>query len=377
MSKRKSDGWVSQRRDGRWNVGYGGKRTVRPTRAAALECLREMRVKGDKRGPAVLTDTMSVCAEHWLKNVLIDMIKPTTLHSYNAHLKSLLAQPVGERKITLGEMRARNITPADIRYAARNMRGVHGAKIALRVLSSCFRYYINEGLLTENPCDKVTLKADPTSIATEELAYNTNEMRAIISELNRRAANGNYYHKYRHAFILLANTGLRIGELLYLKWKHIDFESALLRVEGNREPQYDAALNKNKIADQDNTKTRSSTRTVPLNDAALGALEELRAEESAQPDDYVIQSRTGKPANNSAIYRSFNCVLRDAGVKRRKRKGAHSLRHTFASQLYRRGTPIDVISRLLGHSSVNVTSNIYVHMDFETLENAVGLLKDR
>lgn len=375
MSKRKSDGWISQRRDGRWNVGYGGKRTVRPTRSAALECLREMRVKGNKEKPPSFKGTLGSCVSWWMQRVLQNSVKPTTLTMYDSALRALIAQPVGTEGVTLGEMQMRAVKTSDLQKAVRKFsEGCDGActmQRALSALSRCYKHYIAEGLLTKNPCEGVVVpETKKRQLVVDNLAYNGNEMRAIISEAKRRTAAGTYAHKYWYVYLLLANTGMRVGELLYLKWENVNLHDRTIIVEGNRVRVRDLETGKTIDVEQNTAKTATSTRVIPINAAAMQVLNEL-VETRNSATGHVVLSTKGKPVDAPKITRSFYSLLRRCGVEKKKRHGVHSLRHTFATRLIEQGTPIKIVSELLGHSSTAVTLDIYVHHSPGDLLNAV------
>lgn len=378
MSKRKSDGWISQRSDGRWNIGYGNKRTVRSTRAAALECLREMRVRGNKEKSPSFKGTLGSCVNWWMRHVLHDSVKPTTLTMYDSALRLFLAQPVGSGALTLSEMQMRAVKTSDLQRAVRKFGEgcdrAHATQRALSALSRCYQHYISEGALNKNPCDGVVLpEAKKRQLIVDNLAYNGNEMRAIISEAKRRTAVGTYAHKYWYVYLLLANTGLRIGELLYLKWENVNLSDRTITVEGNRVRARDVETGKIVDIEQDTAKTATSTRVVPINAAAMQVFNEL-AETRSSTTGHVVLNTKGKPVSSHDIDISFYQLLKRCGVEKKKRHGVHSLRHTFATRLIEQGVPIKVVSELLGHSSTSVTLNIYVHYDSDELLNAVESL---
>ena len=209
---------------------------------------------------------------------------------------------------------------------------------------------------------------------TDNLAYTGNEMRAILSEARRFTAKGNHLHKYWYVYVLLAHTGLRIGELLYLKWKHIDMEARMLSVEGNRGYYLDLETGKRTMMEQNTPKTETSARQVPLSNMALEVLEWLYNERKPSPDDHIVLSTKGKPIDCSRLDRSFYRILKNARVPKKNRHGVHALRHTFATELIANNVPVKVVSQLLGHSSVAVTLNIYVHHQSLELDEAVNAI---
>lgn len=117
------------------------------------------------------------------------------------------------------------------------------------------------------------------------------------------------------------------------------------------------------------TKSKSSERTIPLNQTALSALLELKKANGGFA--YVFSNAKGKPINPRNLNRAHDCILERAGIPH---IGIHALRHTFASQLFANKVDIKVISKLLGHSDVSVTYNIYIHLMQEELPDATTSL---
>lgn len=73
----------------------------------------------------------------------------------------------------------------------------------------------------------------------------------------------------------------------------------------------------------------------------------------------------------SNFIRSFHGVLSNAGLEQ---SGVHILRHTFASMLFRNGIDVKIVSKLLGHSSVKITYDIYVHLFEEDISHITDVL---
>ena len=74
----------------------------------------------------------------------------------------------------------------------------------------------------------------------------------------------------------------------------------------------------------------------------------------------MIVNNKGKPVLPSNFERSFHTVLKKAGIG--GDYGVHALRHTFASMLFTKGVDVKIVSKILGHSSVKITYDIYVHL---------------
>ena len=88
---------------------------------------------------------------------------------------------------------------------------------------------------------------------------------------------------------------------------------------------------------------------------------------------YVITNAKQKPVLPSNFERSFHAMCRNAGID--NDYGIHALRHTFASMLFAKGVDVKIVSKLLGHSSVQITYDIYIHL-FEKDINCVTNVLD-
>ena len=172
--------------------------------------------------------------------------------------------------------------------------------------------------------------------------------------------------RYGWGAVLILETGLRAGEALALEWNDIDEEKRTLRVNKNM-----IRVDGKNIV-QRTTKTESGKRTIPLNSKALEAIRHLKMQQVISCP-YVFATQTGEHVGYRHLLTTMANACEAAGVEHR---GLHALRHSFASNLYARGVEVKVISKLLGHASVEITYNRYIHF-FEgdiddTLRQAVG-----
>ena len=107
---------------------------------------------------------------------------------------------------------------------------------------------------------------------------------------------------------------------------------------------------------------------IPLNQKAEEALRILQQRSITQ---YVVENSKGKAVLPSNLERSFHAILRNCGLEKH---GVHILRHTFASMLFSKGVDGKIISQLLGHSSVKVTYDIYVHIMPKEIAHVTNVL---
>ncbi len=156
--------------------------------------------------------------------------------------------------------------------------------------------------------------------------------------------------RYGWGAVLILETGLRAGEALALEWNDIDEEKRTLRVNKNM-VRVDG---KNVV--QRATKTESGKRTIPLNSKAMEAIRHLKMQQVIGCP-YVFATQTGEHVSYRHLLTTMERACEAAGVEHR---GLHALRHSFASNLYAKGVEVKVISKLLGHASVEITYNRYI-----------------
>jgi len=258
------------------------------------------------------------------------------------------------------------VTAGDVEaWKARRLRdGVTAATVQreLMPLSAVYRYARKLKLVPENPVTDVQkLRIDTTG----SLRYLTREEERRLREaLARRDAriieerrSGNRWRAERDrelmpelttygdaltpAVLLSLKTGLRLGELLKLRWPSVDLEAGRITIAGR-------------------TAKSGRTRHVELSREALDV---LKAWKPYAPADLVIGIKT-------SFKKSFAAVLADARITGFR---WHDLRHSFASTLAQRGAPLNVIRELLGHGDLKTTLR-YAHLSPDNHRDAIALL---
>lgn len=163
------------------------------------------------------------------------------------------------------------------------------------------------------------------------------------------------------------STGIRIGELCALQWKDIDLEKRILTVRKTMQRiQCPTEISKTKLIITD-PKSESSCRKIPIPDCVMVFLRKFKGESR----NYVLTG-ADKPIEPRTMQYRFAKVLKNAKLPS---VHFHALRHIFASSCIRLGFDVKALSELLGHSSVEITLNRYVHSSFEQKKEYMKRIK--
>lgn len=160
--------------------------------------------------------------------------------------------------------------------------------------------------------------------------------------------------------LLCFYTGLRIGELCALKWADIDFENGIINVSRTIQRIQKSERNGVKCGTKliiTEPKSASSIRKIPIPEVILPYLLKYKSEA-----DFFVLSGSNKPVEPRVMQYRFAAVLKKADLPS---VHFHALRHMFASNCIACGFDVKSLSEILGHSSVDITLNRYVHSSME------------
>lgn len=182
--------------------------------------------------------------------------------------------------------------------------------------------------------------------AKEIVAYTQEEQEKIWKKILQEPSNVGYA-----AVAFQIETGLRAGELLALKWSDVNIDQCKMRIHATIiDPQYT-----NKASYQDSAKSKSSNRTIPLTPKALAILRRLKENHTTE---WVFEKYNDRLSYQQLTYQTKK-LCKAAKVRY---LGEHVFRHTFATNCYYKGIDVKILSRLMGHSSVQVTYNVYINL---------------
>ena len=168
--------------------------------------------------------------------------------------------------------------------------------------------------------------------------------------------------------ILCLYTGLRIGELLALKWSDIDLKKGVLSVSKSCR---DSWVDGKYFKIIDTPKTSSSARAIPLPKQLLTLLKERK---KLATSEFVVSDKGQFGMQLRSYQKTFELLLKRLDLPR---KGFHSLRHTFATRALECGMDVKTLSEILGHKDPTVTLKRYAHSLLEhktQMMNKVGKL---
>lgn len=163
--------------------------------------------------------------------------------------------------------------------------------------------------------------------------------------------------------LFMLESGTRIGEALALKWSDINWSRKSVRINktfvrlGNGKRQFI----------QDSAKSFTSNRTIPLSTNAYALLKGMYEKEASieDPDGLIFHKKDGGALTYETMRYQIKLACAEAKVPY---LGQHVFRHTFATNCYNNGCDVKILSKLLGHSDVTITYNIYIHLFGDALE---------
>jgi integrase len=259
--------------------------------------------------------------------------RPSTLVIVDNALRLHILPALGPR--ALGSIRRGDVqtfvTRLTTRLAPGSVRNVY-ATLA-RLLADA----AHDRLIVASPCERITL---PTLSAYEVVPPTAEDVHALEAAVPAR---------YGALVVLLAGTGLRIGEALGLEVTDVDWLRRTLRVERQR-------LQSGELGDP---KTSSSARTIPLPSLVVDRLAaHLAVHGEGRPDGPLFTDPSGRPLVYRVWKRHWQAANDAAGLD----VSTHALRHFCASVLLSGGASVKQVQTLLGHSTAAITLRVYAHL---------------
>jgi integrase len=317
------------------------KRVVRKTEDEAREALADLRRRaGFGQVELGRGDTVATFLRRWITDVVPgDGVAPGTIDRYRRTIDGYLVPELGG--IVLADL-----TPADVDAALHRLaeRGLSPTTIrsARSVLQTSLRYAERHGLVARNVA---ALVDGPRGGGNVRNPLTAEEARRVLAAAADERLEAFVY--------LVLRLGLRKGEALGLDWASVDWDRESIRVR------------------RSTTKTDASERSVPLVNGTLDALRRAHERSGRPKVGRVFRTVYGTPLSEGYLHRWWAGLLQRAGVRHVR---IHDCRHTCAELLLADGVPIDVVSKVLGHSSLGITHAIYAGARDDAVREALRRL---
>lgn len=370
MSKRGVN--IYKRKDGRWEgryikyhingklkYGYVYAKTYRDVKEKLLE---NMNSKQNANNITTSELVFEIAAENWLDS-MTSQLKESSIVKYRNILKSYLYP-------SFGKMEINSITYSDINDFSTKLMDCGGIKktglspktvtAVLSVLKSIFEHTAkNENIIIPDFSD-IYIKQSPKPMRI----LSVSEQSKLNQYLNNNLSLSNI------GILICMFTGIRIGEVCALKWKNILLNEHCISIESTA--QRLQRLNVENLRTEvviSEPKSPCSIRKVPIPDNLYYVLKELKQAD----EDFLLTGNNKNILEPRTLQNRFKAVIKKCGIDD---ANFHSLRHTFATRCVEVGVDVKSLSEILGHASVNITLNRYVHPSMELKLKNINMLSD-
>lgn len=350
MSRRGEN--IYKRKDGRWEGRYKKGRKVNgkliygyvyaDNYKEVKRSLNKLITKYDIAANENFVDAFDY--EEWIVVWLEQqqtMLKKSTHSTYTYKLQKYVYPVLG--KLNIKEISKDNIQELikileDSKYESGTIHNIY------HIVKKSFNDALDQKVVDENPCTSIRLPRK-----------NKNQLRALsLAQQKKLEATLESIEFHKSLPVLLAlNAGLRIGEIAALTWEDVDFTKRMVHVRHtyNRFPSQNSETARTMLV-FDEPKTKHSMRVVPMTKKLYSFLKKW----SCESESKFVCSNKNYPCEPRVIAYYFEGIKKDSGITDFH---FHQLRHTFATRCIESHGDVASISKILGHSSIQTTLNIY------------------
>lgn len=219
-----------------------------------------------------------------------------------------------------------------------------------KLLAAAYKKAVQQRIIGLNPMDTVE---SPKVKYKEMGVFTWREVGRIfraIDKISEYKYNTRQRYDFRLLFMLLLETGMRVGEVLALRWEDINFSKREIHVHAT------------KVKDSqefNDPKTKAGNRYIPIiSDKLLERLKDYRKKGSLiKMQGYIFEDSSGGAMEYRRITGYWKRIKEITGIE----GNVHMFRHTYATYLLEKQVPVAEVSRILGHSSPAITFKMYTH----------------
>ncbi|MGB4777439.1 tyrosine-type recombinase/integrase [Microbacterium sp.] len=357
-----------------WTDDETGRRRSRSfygkTQREAKAKMADARKRLDAFAPVVDARTpLATWIDEWAKTSLEASSRKAATKSLYRTLARVHLAPA-----PLGTMALAAIRPTHVEALVQRMRDAGSSDSTIRTTYTVLRAVLDGAVRDKLVADNVAAKVKRPAVTSR--ADGRDEARHLAPSEVRAVLDAAAGTRYAAILSLIAGTGLRRGEALALRWEDVDLEEGVVRVRWTL-----SRVGADLVSTP--PKTMRSRRDVPLTPGVVTLLrkhdiaqkaERLRAGSQWGNDrGLVFTTELGAPIDPRNLFRAFVAAVGRSGIDATG-VGLHTLRHSAATGMLDAGVPLHVVSRVLGHSSVAITGDIYGHADDTRQRDAIGML---
>ena len=299
--------------------------------------------------------------DYWI-GIKKQTVRPNTVRNYSERYERNIKGVIGNKLLTdVKPIHCQKIF-SDMADEGYKTTTIYQTRIALY---NMFEFARENDVLIANPCKK-SLKSD--------MGKPSDKKEALTIDVQKKFLEAVVGYSYENQYRFVLQTGLRTGELIGLKWSDIDFESRTMKIERTMEYRY--KVGEWRVGPP---KSKSGYRTIPLTDEAIRILENQRSKNKSlklvpmEWKDIVFLCRKGTPVKNSTYDTGLFKYCDRVGIPR---FSMHVLRHTFATRCIEAGMKPKTLQKILGHSNIGITMNLYVHITEDEKHREIDLVAD-
>ncbi|TFJ93635.1 site-specific integrase [Lentibacillus salicampi] len=340
---------ITNKRKQKTKTGFNTKKEAQ---LAAAEIEQQV---NEKTYVTVTEKTLNHIIDEWIEVYAKNKMKPSTFENKNMIIRNKIRPILGNKKI-------KDIEPSEIQSIYNKMLNDEGlstsyARAVHNILSSVFKYAKKWDKIKVNIMEKVDAPVPKyKQIQTWSLEEVTKFMEIAKD-----------YQTYI-AYVLAIYTGMRMGEILGLRWKDIDLDNGTIHI-------VQAMIRMGGSYYFDEPKTKGAKRQISITDDVIEALKEHKNDQEYS-SELVVTTSIGTPYSQRNLLRNFNSIQKRADVPKIT---FHDLRHTHATMLLKLGENPKIVSERLGHARTSITLDIYSHvlpdMQKETAQNFSNYLR--
>lgn len=367
---------IYKRKDGRWEARYiisydgSGKAKYKYLYARTYTEVKSKLNNAQKITPSTNciektknNDKYEFWLDDWLRSKRLSVKESTYIRYRNTidnHIKPELGSyPISKISTALIE----EFTSKKLHNGRKDGKGGLSPKsmsAIMVIVKESFKYAQSYGMVVICSFERISFKKNAQEMRVLSPLEEERLLTVLFNDLDR----------YKLGVFICLYTGIRIGELCALQWKNVSLSEKTIKIERtmqrlqNAEPN---ALMKTQIILTE-PKSYASLRTIPLPEFVIDVIKPF----VGSTNTYVLSGESKSIIEPRTMQNKFKTYLADGNIED---ANFHSLRHTFATRCIEAGFDVKSLSEILGHSSVKITLDKYVHSSMQLKRNNMEKLK--